>query len=197
MDVDGRGHDARADDGVDELLDNDGRHERDHGNERRDEQPDHRCKCTAEPRADDRNDIEQACDYAQRHVVGYPEDSEADAAPEPDDRALQKRAFDITAHNARERDMEELERLFVLGPEQALELAAERGQLHENPEGNDKRKADSDERVRHARPEGDHAACALACHVGRGVGKRAERRFEPLVDGVVLEHVGIAFVHAA
>ena len=93
--------------------------------------------------------------------------------------------------------MEELERLFMLGTEQALELAAERGQFHENPEGDDERKADGDERVRHARPEGDHAACALARHVGRGVGKRAERRLEPLVDGVVLEHVGVAFVHAA
>ena len=81
----------------------------------------------AEPRSDNGNEVQHAGDNAERGSVGDAEQAEQDAARNADDGALQKRALDVAAHDARERDMQELGVLGAFGSDEARRLLPSRG----------------------------------------------------------------------
>ena len=105
-------------------------------------------------------------------------------------------AFDIAAHDARERDMQHIHGLATGRACQSHGLATERRKLDENPKRYDQGKTYRYARVHHAGADGDHARGALTRHVGRRRSHGGQGFVHVRLHRVVLEHVGIASIHA-
>ena len=90
-------------------------------------------KRSAEPRAHDGDDVQNAGDNAECGVIGDAGDGEQHAACSTDDAALDERSLDIAAHDARERDVQHIHGLTTGRARQSHGLATERRKLDENP----------------------------------------------------------------
>ena len=147
---------------IDDLLDGDGAAERDDRDPGADEHAHDGRKRTAEPRAHDGDDVQQAGDAAERRVVRDADGAEQNDAAHADDGALQKRALDVAAHDARERDVQHFQILVALRVDEAHAFASKLRKLHEDPESHHQREPERNERVDQTRPNGDHAVGAIA-----------------------------------
>ena len=108
------------------------------------------------------DDVQQAGDAAERRVVRDADGAEQNDAAHADDGALQKRALDVAAHDARERDVQHFQILVALRVDEAHAFASKLRKLHEDPESHHQRKPERNERVDQTRPDGDHAVGAIA-----------------------------------
>ena len=167
MDIHRRSHDLRGYERVHRLLDDDGAEQGDQSDPRADEHAHKRRQGSAEPRAHDGDDVQNAGDNAECGVIGDAGDGEQHAACSTDDAALDERSLDIAAHDARERDVQHIHGLAMGRACQSHGLATERRKLDEDPKRYDQGETHRYARVHHAGADGDHARGALSRHIGR------------------------------
>ena len=92
--------------------------------------------------------------------------------------------------------MQHLEVLLAVGTGEALALAAERGQLHQDPERHHQTEADGDEAVGDAGADRDGPRRALAEEVGRPRAHGGQHVVDALAHALVLEQARVAMVDA-
>ena len=108
------------------------------------------------------DDVQQGRRYRRALRSSGCDGAEQNDAAHADDGALQKRALDVAAHDARERDVQHFQILVALRVDEAHAFASKLRKLHEDPESHHQRKPERNERVDQTRPDGDHAVGAIA-----------------------------------
>ena len=150
-------HEFGANERVYELLHAYGEHEREHGGNGAHEQADHGRNRAANPGTHNGNQIQNACNQAQRGSIRHAQHREPYAARHANDKALQHGSANIAAHDAREGDAQHVGLFFMILGHEPIDLAIDRGQFHKRPKRHHERKAQNDEDIRDARTEQHHA----------------------------------------
>ncbi len=89
-----------GDEGVDELLDDNGADQRDGSGHGAGEDGHDGRERAADPGTDDGDDVHDAGDEAEHGGVGHADEAEQHAAAHADDGALEQRPLDVAAHDA-------------------------------------------------------------------------------------------------
>ena len=158
-------HDLRRDERIHRLLDGDSADQRQQGRSTGlTKMPTSAASRPAEPRAHDGDDVQNAGDNAERGVIGNAgRRRTARRMQHADDAALDKRALDIAAHDARERDVQHIHGLTtVKGLPDRMVSRPSAGSSMRIQNATDQGEADCYARVHHAGADGDHARGALS-----------------------------------
>ena len=194
MNVHGIRHDLRRNKRIDELLHDDGKSQGEKGRPRIDEQPDKRRYDTADPRADDGDNIHDARDKPKRSGVRDADEVKPDSARKTDEKALEKRGLQVTAHDAREGEMKHFGFLLAIIGNEAPCFPTNRRQLHEHPERHDKRKTYDHQGISNTRADNEDAVRRKPRRSRRPISQGLCRRIQPIAHRFVLKDRGVLAV---